>query len=190
MRPSPLPRALLAAALLAATSALDFGFENDVTQTAGTVAPGPATESETPPSGVNGFGKFGAPAVPSSSSDGAGGQGWPHQAGAGGQGWPQQAGTGGQGWPHQAGTGRQGWPSQPGTWWTPPSGGWWSQKDNGGGRQEWGTLGVDCSDSNDGGWTPPTGGQGSGTLGVDCSALTRVAGVHLAVTKDPGRYGV
>ncbi|KAG4051731.1 hypothetical protein PC123_g13061, partial [Phytophthora cactorum] len=170
MRPNPLPHVLLVAALATTSSAFDFG-GNDVVQTAGTVAPGVNTDNLIPTSGGNGFGNYGIPTQftnPSTGeSTGTGGQGWPsgESTDNGNQGWHQQAGTGAS-WPsNPGGQGQMGWPSN-------PSGdngqmGWPS---NPGGDQGGGTLGVDCSGSNGGGWTPPGGGdQDWGTLGVDCS---------------------
>ncbi|KAG6604488.1 Neutral zinc metallopeptidase, Zn-binding site [Phytophthora cinnamomi] len=179
--------ALLAATLAATSSAFDFG-QNDVTQTAGTVSPGQATDSLTPTSvGGNGFGNFGAP--PSTASSSAWTPSGEQPTGPGNQGWPQQQGgrpspssywnpnSGDQHWPRHGG-----WKSGLSEYWAPPSGdqgqgtlgvdcsgsggGGWTPP---GGDQGWGTLSVDCSGSGEGMWTPPTSDQGSRTLGVDCS---------------------
>ncbi|EGZ30781.1 hypothetical protein PHYSODRAFT_322819 [Phytophthora sojae] len=157
MRSSSVSIPVLAAALAATSSALDFGGENDVTQTAGTVAPDQAADSSvTLPSGGNGFGNFGPPTTTTSTPageqpSGPGNQGWPQEQG----GWPSPASYwnppgGDQHWAQHGG-----WKSGSAAYWTPPGGD--------------GTLGVDCSGSGEGGWTPPGGDQGWGTLSVDCS---------------------
>lgn len=51
--------AVVVVAFLAAASAIDFGGENDATQTAGTVAPGGEPQGSTASSGAGGFGGFG-----------------------------------------------------------------------------------------------------------------------------------
>ncbi|RLN51753.1 hypothetical protein BBP00_00009814 [Phytophthora kernoviae] len=53
--------ALLAATLVATSSAIDFSGENDVTQTAGTVAPGKGMGSTNPTPSANGFGTDDSP---------------------------------------------------------------------------------------------------------------------------------
>ncbi|KAG3130162.1 hypothetical protein PC128_g26766, partial [Phytophthora cactorum] len=64
MAPSRFPRTpavLLAAALAATSSAIDFSGQNEVTQTAGTVAPGGETPTTSADTGANGFGNFDSP---------------------------------------------------------------------------------------------------------------------------------
>ncbi|ETO73227.1 hypothetical protein F444_10810 [Phytophthora nicotianae P1976] len=175
MRPRPPSYVLLVATLAAPSSAFDFGGGNE--QTAGTVAPDVSTDRLTPTAGGNGFGNFGIPTQfvnpPTGESTGIS-QGWPPRDSK--QDW--QAGPA-VGWPSNQGgdQGQAGFPSYPGgdkgqmSWPINPGGdqgqaGWPS---NGGGDQGWGALGVDCSGSNGGGWTPPGGDQDWGTLGVDCS---------------------
>ncbi|KAK1933948.1 hypothetical protein P3T76_011708 [Phytophthora citrophthora] len=152
MKSSPTLRIFLAAASAATSSAFDFDGGNDVAQTAGTVAP-VTTDTLTPPSGSNGFGTPSQFTNPSTGESTETGQGWPSgdSFGVGGLGWAGHAG----GWV-PGDQGQMGWPS------------------NTGEDQGWGTLGVDCSGSNQGGWgeqewSDPGGDQGWGTLGVDCS---------------------
>ncbi|POM69354.1 Neutral zinc metallopeptidase, Zn-binding site [Phytophthora palmivora] len=175
MKSRPGSPLFLAALLTATSSAFDFGSKSDVVHTAGTVAPDQATDSLTPPSGVNGFGNFGIPTNPSEST-GAGGKDWSSGefTGTGKQGWSQPAAAGGS-WPLSPASGDQGqlgWPSNLGG--NQGQVGWPS---NPGGDHGWGMLGPDCSESNDGGWTPPggqewtppNGDQSWGTLDPDCS---------------------
>ncbi|KAG2510615.1 hypothetical protein JM18_008502 [Phytophthora kernoviae] len=129
MRPSLGVHLLLVASLAVTSSAFDFnGVENDVLQTAGTVAPAQDT-------GANGFG-----ALPMQSG---GGQKWGTQGvecsgsgdgGGGGGGWGG-GGWGGGGW---GGGGGQQWGTQ---------GVECSGSSDGGGGQQWGTQGVECSGS-------------------------------------------
>ncbi|GMF56737.1 unnamed protein product [Phytophthora fragariaefolia] len=211
---SPIQHVLLAAILAATSSAIGFGDSNDVTQTAGTVAPGKTAGGLVPVSGNSGFGNFGtptlsAPASPTSVWAPPSGQ----SAGAVNQGWPQQQG----GWSSGESTSanKQGWPS-PNSYWSAPSGaqgwtqhgGWKSDPSTPpNGDQGLGTLGVDCSGSGESGWTlpndqeaetlsvdcsgsadaattPSSGDQGSGTLGVDCSGSSE--GGWLSPSGDQG----
>ncbi|GMF25036.1 unnamed protein product [Phytophthora lilii] len=114
MRPSPLLHALLAAALLTATSAIDFGFEYD--DDGAQTADFGGTENEDQTSGED---SFQVPALASSSSVRTGC-------------WPQLIGSGDQNlFSHLL------------TRWNTLSKGL-------GGDFDWGTLGGDCSGSNEG----------------------------------------
>ncbi|KAL3663889.1 hypothetical protein V7S43_011300 [Phytophthora oleae] len=192
MAPSRLPRTsavLLAATLVATSSAIEFGGQNDITQTAGTVAPAEETPTTNVATGASGFGNFDSPtqwAAPSSNevpttapTVASSGSGWSqpstpavYSAGSG-----QTSGSG----PSQTWT--QPTTTQAPSGWTPPTAGGsgWTQP-SGSGNQGW-TPSGQGSGTADQGWSqqtdtssnaaPPSTGDSSGyedTLGVDCSS--------------------
>ncbi|KAL4164101.1 hypothetical protein KRP22_004722 [Phytophthora ramorum] len=166
MATSRFPRAsavLLTATLAATVSAIEFGSENDVTQTAGTVAPGGEMPASTAASGANGFGNFDSPTQWTASSSNNAPTNSPVVASSGSGGWSQPTTTdtptvwsGGSG--QSSGSG-QGWASpttdSPSVW-TPTSG-----QTSGSGSQGWSQP---ISTDSPSGWTPSSG-EGSGTGG-------------------------
>ncbi|KAL4115038.1 hypothetical protein PRIC2_013933 [Phytophthora ramorum] len=166
MATSRFPRAsavLLTATLAATASAIEFGSENDVTQTAGTVAPGGEMPASTAASGANGFGNFDSPTQWTASSSNNAPTNSPVVASSGSGGWSQPTTTdtptvwsGGSG--QSSGSG-QGWASpttdSPSVW-TPTSG-----QTSGSGSQGWSQP---ISTDSPSGWTPSSG-EGSGTGG-------------------------
>ncbi|GMF34855.1 unnamed protein product [Phytophthora lilii] len=204
-----LPRAsvvLLAATLTATSSAIDFSGQNDVTQTAGTVAPSGETPSTFASSGANGFGNFDSPTQWSASSGNNVPTTAPTVASGGSGGWSPPtvtnppsvltptSGSGGQGW------------SQPSTTDSPTV--WAQTSGQSSGSQGWTTTDApsvftptsgQASGTGDQGWSPPTSsmagapssvdssGYDDGTLGVDCSGSSEApAGSAL----DDGTLGV
>ncbi|KAL4086503.1 hypothetical protein PRIC1_014206 [Phytophthora ramorum] len=166
MATSRFPRAsavLLTATLAATVSAIEFGSENDVTQTAGTVAPGGEMPASTAASGANGFGNFDSPTQWTASSSNNAPTNSPVVASSGSGGWSQPTTTdtptvwsGGSG--QSSGSG-QGWASpttdSPSVW-APTSG-----QASGSGNQGWSQP---ISTDSPSGWTPSSG-EGSGTGG-------------------------
>ncbi|KAL4140744.1 hypothetical protein PRNP1_015024 [Phytophthora ramorum] len=166
MSPSRFPRApavLLTATLAATVSAVEFGSENDVTQTAGTVAPGGEMPTSTAASGANGFGNFDSPTQWTASSSNNAPTNPPVVASSGSGGWSQPTTTdtptvwsGGSG--QSSGSG-QGWASpttDSPSMWTPTSG-----QASGSGNQGWSQpISTDFPS----GWTPSSG-EGNGAEG-------------------------
>ncbi|GMF35661.1 unnamed protein product [Phytophthora fragariaefolia] len=212
MAPSRFPfssKLLATVALAASATAIDFGGQNDITQTAATVAPRGEMSTKV---GANGFGNFDSPAqwttsssssapvtTPSVGSDGSGGwsqpttTSFPSQSNA-------QAGGSGQDWgqPTPMTGGSQGW-SQPTTTNTPSV---WiptSEEVSGAGDQGWpqqtpsssessgyadGTLGA--SGSSDESGVPQTGGLGLECSGSDESGIADTGGLSLECSGSDG----
>ncbi|KAK1940972.1 hypothetical protein P3T76_007678 [Phytophthora citrophthora] len=152
MRTRSFLAAILASSFTVTSVAIEFGGDNDVTQTAGTVAPDNFGDTnqwmQTASSSNN---------VPMMTPSGVGSQGWTTPtvtdspsmfSSTGSQGWTPPSGTGDQGWAPSSGTGDQGW--------TPSS-------DSSGGASPPGTEygSLECSGSDEG----PTDNYGS----LECS---------------------